>query len=35
MPVMAITAVGKELEKRDAKYLGLAYSFLLKLESKS
>ena len=24
MPVMAITAVGKELEKRDAKYLGLA-----------
>jgi len=24
MPVMAITAVGKELEKRDAKYLALA-----------
>lgn len=24
MPVMAITAVGKELEKRDARYLGLA-----------
>ena len=24
MPVMAVTAVGKELEKRDARYLGLA-----------
>ena len=24
IPVMAVTAVGKELEKRDARYLGLA-----------
>ena len=24
MPVLAVTAVGKELEKRDARYLGLA-----------